>query len=236
MKATGLQAFLLDKFLGTETPVSLTDSTSISITVSTNSASAAPDRFKIVFRQMSALPVIITSITATAKNPDNIIQWGVANESGVKEYEVEKSSDGNQFNLIQVVKAVNSVNGNYEVTDNNVNSGTNYYRIKSVSVDGKETYTQVVKVINGKQRGTISIYPNPINDDVIHLQLNNQPSGIYKIKLYNAAGQVLLFKNITHFAGSSAEDIKCDNLPEGIYHLQINKPDGNEHIAKFVIN
>ncbi|MGN6298834.1 MAG: T9SS type A sorting domain-containing protein [Ginsengibacter sp.] len=236
MKATGLQAFLLDKFLGTETPVSLTDSTSINITVSTNSASAAPDRFKVVFRQMSALPVIITSITATAKNPDNIIQWGVANESGVKEYEVEKSADGNQFDLIQVVKAVNSLKGNYEVTDKNVNSGTNYYRIKIVSVDGKETYTQIVKAINGKQQGTISIYPNPINDDVIHLQLNNQPPGIYKIKLYNAAGQLLISKNISYAGGSSAQNIKCDNLPKGIYQLQINKPDGNEHVAKLFIN
>ncbi|MGN6265109.1 MAG: T9SS type A sorting domain-containing protein [Ginsengibacter sp.] len=236
MKATGLQAFLLDKFLGTETPVSLTDSTSINITVSTNSASAAPDRFKIVFRQMSALPVTITSITATAKNPDNIIQWGVANESGIKEYEIEKSTDGNQFNQIQVVKAVNSVKGKYEVTDNNVNSGPNYYRIKILSVDGNGTYTQVVKVINGKQQGTISIYPNPINDDVIHLQLNNQPPGIYKIKLYNAAGQLLISKNISYAGGSSAENIKCDNFPKGIYQLQINKPDGNKHVAKLFIN
>jgi hypothetical protein len=133
-----------------------------------------------------------------------------------------------------VVKAVNIGKGNYEVTDKNVNSGTNYYRIKIVSVDGKVTYTQVVKVINGKQQGTISIYPNPINDDVIHLQLNSQPSGIYKIKLYNAAGQVLLSKNISYAGGSSAEDIKCDNLPKGIYQLQINKPDGNKHVAKFV--
>jgi uncharacterized repeat protein (TIGR01451 family) len=236
MKATGLQAFLLDKFTGTETPVSLTDSTSINITVSTNSASAAPDRFKIVFRQMSPLPVTITSVTATAKGIDNWVKWAVASESGIKEYEVEKSTDGNQFDQMQVVKAVNSVNGNYEVTDNNVNSGTNYYRIKIVSVDGKKTYTKVVKVINGKQQRTISVYPNPINDDVIHLQLNNQPSGIYKIKLYNAAGQLLISKNISHAGDSSAENIKCDNLPKGIYQLQINKPGGNEHVANIVIN
>ena len=234
MDATGMEAILIDKFLNTETPVSLIDSTSINVTVTTNSASAASDRFKLIFRQMSALPITITSVTAAAKGIDNRVQWTVANESGIKEYEIEKSADGNQFNQIQVVKAVNSVKGNYEVTDKNVNSGTNYYRIKIVSVDGKETYTQVVKVINRKQQGTISVYPNPINGDVIHLQLNNQPSGIYKIKLYNSAGQVLISKNISHSEGSSEEDIKCDNLPKGIYQLKIMKPDGNEHVEKFV--
>jgi hypothetical protein len=132
-----------------------------------------------------------------------------------------------------VVKAVNSINGHYEVTDKNVNSGTNYYRIKVVSVDGKGTYTQVVKVINGKQQGPISIYPNPINGDVIHLQLNNQPPGIYKIKLYNVAGQVLLSKNISHAGGSSAEDIKCDNLPKGIYELQVTNNNDNQIIKLF---
>ena len=231
--AAGLQGFLVDKFLNTETPVSLTDSTLINITITSNSASSASDRFKLIFRQMSALPVNITSITATAKDPDNIIQWGVANESGIKEYEIEKSADGNQFNQIQVIKAVNSVKGNYEVTDKNVNSGANYYRIKIVSVDGKETYTEVVKVINRKQQGTISVYPNPINDNVIHLQLNNQPSGIYKIKLYNAAGQVVISKNVSHAEGSSEEDIKCDNLPKGIYQLQVTNSSGNKVIKIF---
>ncbi len=233
LESSGLQAFLLDKFMNAEIPVSLSDSTFINITVTSNAASSAPDRFKIVFRQMKALPVTITSVSATAKDAENLVQWNVANESGISQYEVEKSTDGNHFNQIVVVNALNSGKGSYFGTDKNVVSGTNYYRIKVVSVDGKGTYSQVLKVINGKQLGNISVYPNPISDDVIHLQLNNQPAGIYKIKLYNSAGQILISKNITHPEGSSKEDLKCDNLPKGIYQLQISNSSDYQVIKIF---
>ncbi len=234
MESTGMQAFLIDKFLNKETPVSLSDSTFIEVAVTSNAASKTADRFKIVFRQMGTLPVTITSISAINKENNNFIQWTVENESGIQQYEVEKSTDGNHFSQMAIVKANNTKSGNYEATDKNVNSGTNFYRIKIVSVDGKPTYTQIVKVVNGGQQESISVYPNPIENDVIHLQLNNQPAGIYKIKLYNSAGQVLISKNIAHAEGSIEENIKCLNLPKGIYQLKIMKPDGNEHVEKFV--
>jgi hypothetical protein len=66
------------------------------------------------------------------------------------------------------------------------------------------------------------------------LQLTNQPAGIYKIKLYNSVGQVLLSKSIAHVEGNSEETINCANLPKGIYQLKVNEPDGNEDVVKFV--
>ncbi len=66
------------------------------------------------------------------------------------------------------------------------------------------------------------------------MELNNQPSGIYKIKLYNSVGQVLLSKNITHTEGSSKESINCENLAKGVYQLEVNKPDGNVEVIKIL--
>ncbi len=234
MESTGLQAFLIDNFLNTETPVSLTDSSFINITVTSNAASAAAGRFELVFRQMAALPVTVKSVTAVHKNSDNIIEWNVENENGIQQYEVEKSTDGNHFSQMSIVNAKNSGTGNYIATDTDVTAGTYYYRIKIVSVDGEISYTQIVKVTTAKVTGEISVFPNPIKDGVIHLELNNQPSGIYKIKLHNSVGQVLLSKNITHTEGSSKESINCENLPKGIYQLEVNKPDGNETGIKII--
>src|SRR6185437_11679667 len=234
MEASNLQAFLIDKFLATETPISLTDSSFVNITVTSNASSAAADRLEVILRQMNALPLTITSVSASAKNSENIIQWNVENESGIQQYEVEKSTDGSNFNQIAIVAANNKGASNYNSIDADLNSGTNYYRIKIISVDGKASYTQIVKVINAGAAGSISVFPNPIKDGVIHLHLNNQPSGVYKIKLYNSAGQVLISKNITHTDGSSEEEVRCDNLPKGIYQLEVNKPYGNEEVIKIL--
>lgn len=232
LQSTGLQAFLIDNFLNTETPVGLTDSSFINISVTSNAASSAAGRFNVVFRQMNALPVTITSVTASAKNSENIIQWNVENESGIQQYEVEKSTDGNHFNQMAIVAAKNNGANNYNDTDANVTGASNYYRIKIVSLDGKASYTQVVKVTNAGATGSISVFPNPIKDGIIHLELNNQPSGIYKIKLYNSIGQVIVSQNISHTEGSSKEIINCQNLSKGIYQLEVNKPDGKVEVIK----
>ncbi len=50
MNADGLEAFLFDKYLKTETPVSLTDSSFIDINITGDAASAASDRFKILLQ------------------------------------------------------------------------------------------------------------------------------------------------------------------------------------------
>ena len=232
MQSAGVQAFLVDKFLSTETPVSLIDSTFFNITITTNAASSAADRFKIVFRQLAALPVTVTSVTATLKNKDVEVKWNVQNESGIQQYQVEKSTDGIQFNQASSVNAKNSVSGNYSWTDLNVSDGTYYYRIKIISVDGKISYTQIVKVISGKSQDQISVYPNPVKDGIIHLQLTNQPEGNYGVRLFSSAGQLIVSKKITHAKGTSEETIICPNLAKGIYQLEIVKTDGSVEVIK----
>jgi hypothetical protein len=55
MGSSGLEAFLIDQFLNTSTPVSLSDSSSVNITITKDPASAAADRFKMVFRKKNSI-------------------------------------------------------------------------------------------------------------------------------------------------------------------------------------
>jgi hypothetical protein len=73
----------------------------------------------------------------------------------------------------------------------------------------------------------IIIYPNPITDGMIHLQLMNMPEGKYKIRLLNKLGQLIVQKQITHAGGNATELIKWDyNLAHGMYQLEVTNPDG----------
>jgi hypothetical protein len=112
-------------------------------------------------------------------------------------------------------------------------SGYYYYRIKSIDNKGKEQYSKTVKVLIGTDKPAITIYPNPIRNGIINLQLLNLPAGKYGIRLMNQLGQIIVSKQIVRMAGSSTETIQWDyNLSHGIYQLQITLPDGGVKMIK----
>ena len=234
MQSAGLQAFLLDKFLNTSTPLSLSDSSFVNIAITANAASSAADRFKVVFRQMDALPVTFISTKAFQKDPNIVIQWNVENESGIQQYEIQKSADGINFSKTGIVPALNKGAANYEWTDGHPFEGNNYYRIQSVSRDGKINYTQIVKVVMGKITANISVSPNPVIDGVIHLRFKNQSPGIYTSRLFNSLGQLISSNKITVAEISNEQSISIKHLPKGIYQLEIIKPTGNNEFIKII--
>jgi hypothetical protein len=88
-------------------------------------------------------------------------------------------------------------------------------------------------VKNSLLHAGISVYPNPVKNDLIHLQFSNQPPGVYKITLYNSLGQALLSKEILHTEGDSEHEVNCNNLPKGIYQLQVTNGIDNQVIKIF---
>jgi len=158
------------------------------------------------------------------------VEWRIENEMNMKQYEVEKSINGTQFTTL-VVKGATANGGRsaiYVTSDSKPVEGYNYYRVKSVDINGKTTYSDIVKVLIGSIKHTITIHPNPITDGMIHLRLTNQPEGRYGIRLLNKLGQVIMSRQISHAEGSSTEIIKWNyTLAHGIYQLEITKPDGD---------
>lgn len=233
--ASGLQGFVEDTYLKTSSLLNLQGSTDIHFTVTSAAASYAANRFRIVFKQASVMPVTFTSVKAYQKNEVIAVEWKVENESNILRYDIEKSVDGNSFSNVGTLAAVNGTANNYSWTDNSPVANYNFYRIKSVDLNGKVNYTQIVKVFMGKASGDITVYPNPIVNGNVNLQLTNQPAGIYNVRLLNPLGQVVLSKQITHTEGSSTETIKWNyNFARGVYQLEINRPVGEVKTIKIM--
>ena len=235
MQSSGLQAVLIDNFLKTETPISMSDSSFVNITVTSVAASGAVDRFKVVFRQLNSLPLTITSIVSSVKNDnDVVVSWNVQNESGILNYQLEKSIDGKNFSEAASLNAGNKGSGNYSWTDVDLPSGVYYYRVEATTLDGKISYTQIVKQTIGKQVTGILVYPNPIIENEIRMEFNSQPEGMYSLRLFNAGGQLVISKKISHARGSGVESIQCGSLSKGIYQLEVTKPDESKVIINII--
>ena len=225
----GLAGFLQDNYFHTSTPLNMNGSTMVDFNIVNIPGSYAANRFQVVFNQsFGTLPVTFTSVKAYKKDKNISVEWKVDNENNIKQYEVEKSADGANFTKIAVTTPTGN-GGNsaaYAVVDGNPFKGYNYYRIKSVSINGAISYTNIVKVSLDDNTPQITVYPNPVINRTINLQLNNLPDGSYDIRLLNKVGQGLLSKQIHHLQGNSIEPIQLDKYtPHGIYQLEVSSPD-----------
>ena len=170
----------------------------------------------------ASLPVQIKNITATLISKNVLISWEVANEAGIKKYEIEKSIDGN--NNFSTIGSVNSNNKTaYFFTDASPVFPA-YYRLKIASLDGSIKFSNSLLV--NKSANNISIYPNPVNNNFTVAGL----AGKSTIKITNTMGQKVLEQN------TSANSLNLDvtGLKSGTYILSITDDADRVAIKKFI--
>jgi len=233
-----LMAFLEDKHTGLKTALTVTSPSVFSFTITTAAGSAAPDRFSISFKQATPLATAIVNVKARQKGSGIVVEWTMENETDIVNYEVEKSSDGVVFNKVNNTAATgaNRTSTSFNWLDANPLSGNNFYRVRSIGIDGKFDYSTVVLVKMGTMESNIRIYPNPATDNVIGVEFSNMAAGIYKVRLLNVQGQLISNKIINHPPGTSMEYIRPGyKLPSGIYQLEITTPEKLINIVKVII-
>lgn len=225
----GMSAFFEDSYLNTKTPLNLDGNTVVNFTIANIPGSYASDRFRIVFNPAAVLPLTITNVKAYLKDKDIHVEWLAENEDNIAQYEVERSGNGNQFKKVHTTAAKNTNAGAYAWTDVNALDGYNFYRIKSVDVNGKTAFSKIVKVFAGSIKQSISVNPNLVKGGIINLQMMNQPAGTYKLSLLNSIGQVMLSREIEHTENSISETILINKFTShGLYKLNVTKPDGKQ--------
>ncbi len=225
MVSPGLTGHLEDSYLNTSTAVDLAGTTTVNFAVTSAAASAAANRFKLVFKQsLSVLPVTISSVKAYQQNNNIAVEWTVENELNMIKYDVEKSADGIVFIKVNTVAVtgLNNAHNNYSWLDVNALQGNNYYRIKSYGLSGEIKYSQVVKVNITSAIGNFAIYPNPVKGSTIHLKFAHQPTGNYKFDLVNSAGQLVWTNQYRISITSNSQDLNTEMLlAAGAYQLII---------------
>ncbi|MDQ6762703.1 MAG: T9SS type A sorting domain-containing protein, partial [Bacteroidota bacterium] len=241
MDRPGMQGFLEDNYLKTSTPVDLNGSTIADFNINANPASADAYRFRIIFKSIAAgaLPLTLTSIKATRQAANVRIDWKTENENNIKEYAVEKSNDANHFSAATHVKANNFSSNIYSWLDadtySNATGGNIYYRIMTTETDGKVSRSGIVKLAGEKINAEIHIFPNPIVNNTIHLEITDQPVGNYIISILNSSGHAVYQSKFNHFGGNLSQTIRPNqNLIKGVYQVEVSTPTSEKITEKIV--
>ena len=225
MDNADMAAYLIDNYLNTSTALSLSGTSDVTFTVTSDPGSSEANRFEVIFINSSnPLPVTFTGISATLQSDAAIaVNWKVVSETDVQQYNVERSTDGLNFSQQTTVaaKANNGTATTYNWVDTDPAAGMDYYRIKSLSKSGTVTYSGIAKEAIENAKPGISVYPNPVASGQVNLMLSNLSSGPYKIRVLNMSGQEVYATSINHTAGATGEKLNIQGiLSMGSYKLE----------------
>lgn len=232
LEQQGLQAYLQDSYLHTSAPVNLNDTTDIKIDINSDPTSSASNRFRLVFK-MNETPVV--HFTAF-QGQQVLLNWNSRNLDSVKKYWIQRSSNGTDFTDIGTLTGTSFLSQDFQWTDPFPTAAFNYYRIKSLQIDGKIDYSETIKTKGLiKEPQNITFFPNPATSNNMNLDLSNQPVGKYRVLLFNSGGQMVMDQSFNFTGGNGAQKLSSNlSLRAGVYHLQILKPGGGKEVLEIV--
>jgi len=175
----------------------------------------------------AALPVKFSSLDARAMNNAVSLQWNVATETDLNGYNIEKSSDGRNYSNIGFVNATGA--SSYSFVDTKPYSIT-YYRIKSVDINGKYTYSTIAMVKAGKAMIILKAFPTPFIKNV-SIQHGTATVGAL-ITISSEDGRTV--KSIIPSVGTQQTDIDLSSAKAGMYLVRYANGNGEVETLKIL--
>lgn len=168
----------------------------------------------------TTLPVSLVAFSAQKQGASVNLKWTTSYEKNSSHFNIERSSNGENFNLIGTKKAAGDSyqKQEYVFADFNPINGVNYYRLVQYDKDGKiNVYEPISVSIDATSSLTLLTSKNSRE---IEFRLLSLKKGQAKLDLYNMEGKKLVSQKIEISSGSNIYTIHTSELPKGVYVLQ----------------
>lgn len=163
----------------------------------------------------SALPVTWLNFTGKKHALGVELNWSTATEQNTKDYQVQHSTNTQQWNTIGTLSAAGNSNSerNYQFLHEGPfkSSINHYYRILQRDLDGKSSFSKIIRIEYPMSESDIIIYPNPVHD-VLHINIKKRQ----ELRLTNIQG-VIVWKSVL-LPGN--HKIQVSQFESGTYLLQ----------------
>ena len=180
-----------------------------------------PGEYHVYLNIDAALPVTLLDFSGKNDGNNNVLSWTAANEKNLNYYQLERSSDGQNFSGVSQIIATGK--SGYSISDN-ITSGISslyYYRLKSVDNDGNFKYSAVIKIRMLPKGKFAAINPNPFT---VRLLVNIESAARDKATLIitDLSGRQLFKQTKVLFPGrNEVQIIEAAKFSKGTYLLTI---------------
>jgi hypothetical protein len=219
---------------GTHTPIN-GGASPLSFLIS-STASQGFSWFNIGTPNSQALPVEFAGMTTTCEEEAVSIRWSTESEHNNDYFRIEKSTDGNTWDILGYVDAVgnSSVLNGYEYLDLESRSNT-YYRLYQVDQDGSEELLSTLYSDCDKANDEIASFPNPSHEtfSIYWKQFNTSGDGTITIRDIN--GKTMHRETVALSLGANLIMIKA-HLAPGVYMIELMDDNYERRLIKHVVN
>ncbi len=174
------------------------------------------------------LPVTLSNFTGNKEGLKNVLKWETVNETNNKGFELQRSINGKDFGKIGEIasKATNGTSStklNYTFTDATpITSATNYYRLRQIDINGKESFSNVVAIkLNEVVKAQISrIYPNPVQDK-LNVLLSTTAAEKMTVVITDLIGKTITQQTTEAVQGDNNVSFNTTQLAKGTYVVKV---------------
>jgi hypothetical protein len=172
----------------------------------------------------------LKQFTVWKNKNENLLNWTTSEEDGNAFFEIHKSIDGRSF------AAINRVNGqgnsttekSYEYRDE-APPPVCYYRLKLVDINGKATYSKVIRVERKADINT-KVKLNNVVSNLLSLQVRDLAQDNATIEIIDPSGRQLYQRNVKISAGENNISVNTSGLPGGVHYLIFSTADYKQAI------
>lgn len=197
----------------------------------------AIDDFKLTWSsedEVGSVPLPVELILFNAESDSKVtrINWATASEKNSSHFDVERSSNGLNFESIGSVsaKGYSSQKISYAFQDEKPLTGTSYYRLKQVDLDGTFEYSRLVSVKRKDGPATLTLFPTVTTGDInLEFPLSLAETNI---QLYTTAGR--LVQSVTIPAQLTNFKVNVERLQTGNYFFVLLDAKGQRQVFRFI--
>jgi len=177
-------------------------------------ATAGSSIVKVAVVAQAPTPIKLVLFTLKQEKNFNDLFWQTAMEVNTKEFVIQSSSDGINFdNVTRIASSQNQSGASYSYRHYTTNDKKIFYRLNSVDYDGHADYSKIISTYTSRNKeDLIKIFQQ--SGQNLSIQLG---SGIRSIRIMNAFGQVIYRQQIGQATGWYS--INSSEWAKGMYIL-----------------
>jgi len=184
--------------------------------------------YTLVVAAGGPMPVKLTSFDGTYADGVATLNWQTSQELNNDRFELYRSYDGSNFELAATVAGAgtSSLPKNYTYQDRINLDGNVYYKLKQIDIDGKFSFSNIVRLSSTDNNGSFKVYPNPVTNN-FNVLFTASKTGVANLLIRSTNGQTVYRQSISVIKGNNSVSINGYQLSSGMYYISITNDDIN---------